>query len=388
MPASDVVVIHYHEIALKGGNRPHFEKKLIENIKRAIKDLGAKSVRRTFGRIVVDLEEGADLKSITENLKRTFGIQYFAPARKCPQDMKGLKETALEVAKDEDFETFRISSKRSNKAFPHTSMDINRDVGAVVADTLGKKVKLKDPDLTISVEIVNKEAYVFSEKILGAGGLPTGSAGKAVALLSGGIDSPVAAYRMMKRGLKIIFCHFHSAPITSDDSVEKAKELVKVLAGYQGSSDLFSVPLGNIQERIWKKTPADLRMVLYRRMMVRIAEEIAREVGAKALVTGESLGQVASQTMENLSVIEKAATMSIFRPLVGDDKNEIIDMAQRIGTFEISILPHEDCCTLFVPKHPETKADPDFVDKVESPLDVDALVKMGVEGIEKDLIDP
>lgn len=388
MPISDVIIIHYHEIALKGGNRPLFEKILLENIKRAVKGLGAKTARRGYGHILVELERGADIDKMVVNLKKTFGIAYLAPAKRSTQDMEEIKKIALEKASGRDFETFRITTKRSNKAFPLTSMDINKEVGAHVADTLGKKVKLKDPDLTVTIEIVNKDAFIYSDKIQGSGGLPTGSAGKAVALLSGGIDSPVAAHKMMKRGLKVIFVHFHSAPITDDDSVEKAKELVKVLAGYQGPSVLYSIPLGNIQKRIWTRTPADLRMVLYRRMMIRIAEDVAREVGAKALVTGESLGQVASQTMENLGTIEKAATMSIFRPLIGDDKNEIITKAQEIGTFEISILPHEDCCTLFVPKHPETKADPDFVEKVEGPLDIAALIQMGVEGSEKEWIDP
>jgi thiamine biosynthesis protein ThiI len=386
MATYDCFVVHYHEIALKGGNRPIFEKSLVENIRRAVKGLGAEKVRRAYGRVVVEMGEKADLEGIKERLHKVFGIQYFAPARKCAQDLEEMKRAALAEAGKHDFDSFRIQTKRANKAFKHTSLEVNREVGAAVNEKMEKTVVLKDPDLTIFIEIVDRDAYVYSERVKGPGGLPTGVSGRAVALISGGIDSPVAAYQMMKRGLKVTFLHFHSFPITSKASLEKVRDIVGVLAGYQGPSDLYTIPLGDIQKRIWTRTPAELRMVLYRRMMLRLAERIAKRVGAKALITGESLGQVASQTLENLGTIEKVATLPLFRPLIGEDKEEIIQKAQRIGTYDISVLPHDDCCSLFVPKHPETRADPEYVNRVEDSLEVEALINMGLEGLEKERI--
>jgi thiamine biosynthesis protein ThiI len=386
MTGHDVFIVHYHEIALKGGNRPLFEKSLVENLRRGVKGLGAKRVRRAYGRVVVDLDNQADVETIKERLKKVFGIEYFAPARKCSQDMEEMKKAALEEAEGQVFESFRIQTKRANKAFPHTSLEVNREVGAAVQEKMDRKVVLKGPDLTIFMEIVDRDAYVYSERIKGPGGLPTGVSGKAVALISGGIDSPVAAYQMMKRGLKVVFVHFHSFPITGRASIDKVKDIIKVLAEYQGPSDLYIVPLADIQKRIWTRTPAELRMVLYRRMMLRLGERVAKRVRAKALITGESLGQVASQTLENLGVIEKVASLLVFRPLIGEDKEEIVRKARELGTYEISILPHEDCCTLFVPKHPETRADQRFVERVEDALDIETLVEMGLAGMEKEKI--
>ncbi|NOZ76673.1 MAG: tRNA 4-thiouridine(8) synthase ThiI [Euryarchaeota archaeon] len=384
MASHDVFVVHYHEIALKGGNRPIFEKRLAENIRRSLQGLGAGRVRRAYGRIVVELGEGADAEGIEEALRKIFGIQYFAPAKKCLQDLEEIKQAALAEASRHDSASFRIQTKRSNKAFGHTSLEVNRMVGAAVQKGTGKKVVLKDPELTVFIEVVDRDAYVYSKRVQGPGGLPTGVSGRALALISGGIDSPVAAYMMMKRGLKLTFLHFHSFPITSRASVEKVREIVKVLSEYQGPSELYTIPLGDIQKRIWTRTPGGLRMVLYRRMMLRLGERVAEQVGAKALITGESLGQVASQTLENLVAIEKAAAMPVFRPLIGQDKEEIIQKARDIGTYDISVLPHEDCCTLFVPKHPETRADPVYVEKVEEALEVGDLIEMGLDAMEKE----
>ena len=376
----EYVVCHYHEIGLKGKNRKFFEEKLVENIKRALKPDYFESVRRISGRLLVKLtKKGArKQKQIQSSLKKVFGIAYFAFAVNSDQKAEKIKEKALELLKDKKFKSFRTTTQRSKKEFPLTSQQINEQVGEFIVEKLIKKVDLKNPDLTCFIEIVENFAFLYLEKIKGPGGLPTGVSSQAIVLLSGGIDSPVAAYQILKRGVKAIFLHFHSFPYTDQASIEKVGEIVELLSRYQGKSKLYLIPFAKIQEQILTKTPAKLRVVLYRRMMMKIAQKIAEKEKALALVTGESVGQVASQTLENIKVIEEVVDLPVFRPLIGQDKQEIIDQAKEIGTFKISIIPHQDCCSRFLPKHPATKARLDEVKKAEENLDIEELVNSAI----------
>jgi thiamine biosynthesis protein ThiI len=288
----------------------------------------------------------------------------------------------LAEIESQSFTTFRVTARRADKRLTLTSMDIEKALGAAICDRTGKKVSLKHPDVTIYVELLSKDAFCSAEKIEGPGGMPVGVSGQVACLISGGIDSPVAAYRMVKRGCLASFIHFSGRPLVSRASEEKVHELVRHLTTFLYDSRLYVIPFGEIQREIILSAPAPLRIVLYRRMMIRIAEELARKERCWALVTGDSLGQVASQTPQNLCVIEAAAELPILRPLIGMDKREIIDEARRLGTYETSIEPDQDCCKLFVPPHPSTKTRLDDVLKVERMIDVSALVKRGVENAE------
>lgn len=379
------VVVHYHELALKGRNRPYFEQRLVRNLRLALRDMPALRVEALQGRIRIQLEPETPWPEIRARLRRVFGIANFAPAQgvRFADDsarlLEPLKYAVGEAVRELTFQTFRVSTKRSDKRLPFTSMDVDREVGAHVQACTGKAVDLRHPDLTIFIETLHTDAYYSVSREPGPGGLPVGTAGHVACLLSGGIDSPVAAYRMMKRGCKATFMHFHGRPYVSRASEEKVRDLVETLTPHQSYSRLFLVPFGDIQRRIVLGAPAPLRVVLYRRMMVRIAEELARRGRCWCLVTGDSLGQVASQTPQNLSAVDDAATLPILRPLIGMDKVEITEEAQRIGTFQTSIEPDQDCCRLFIPPHPTTRAGIDQVRKVERGLDIDALTKQGVE---------
>jgi len=380
-------IIHYHELALKGRNRPYFEGRLVRHIRLALKKLGIARVEPLQGRIRVVLKDEARWEPIRERLARVFGIANFSLANAVPLDVKSpdldsLKAVVGEAVRDRSFSTFRVSTKRADKRFPLTSMDVDRAIGAHVGAVSGKKVNLTNPDLTVHIELMARQSYVSVQKEAGPGGMPTGVSGKVACLLSGGIDSPVAAYRMLKRGCKATFVHFHGRPFVTRASEEKVREIAELLTWYQLYSRLYLVPFGEIQRQIVLGAPAPFRVVLYRRMMVRIAEELARRDKCWALVTGDSLGQVASQTPENLSVVEDAAQLPLLRPLIGMDKSEITEQAQRIGTFEISIEPDQDCCTLFVPPHPSTRTSLDHIRKVERGLEIDSLVKQGLERTE------
>jgi thiamine biosynthesis protein ThiI len=272
-----------------------------------------------------------------------------------------------------------VTARRAYKTFPLTSPQLNEILGTFVLERFPARVDLKNPELTLFVDILPKEAFIYLEKVRGPGGLPVGVAGRVIALLSGGIDSPVAAYRMMRRGCQVSFVHFHGAPFLDRRTQEKTREIVKLLTRYQYTSRLYLVPFGEVQQEVVVNTPAPYRVLLYRRLMARIAEHLASLEGAKALVTGESLGQVASQTLENLTVIEEAVKLPLLRPLIGMDKEEITEQAKEIGTYEISIQPDQDCCTLFVPRHPATRATMDDIGRAEMTLDLDRLVKAGAE---------
>jgi len=380
-------IIHYHELALKGRNRDFFERQLIGNIRTALKGLGATRIESLRGRLRVVLPDHLSDHTVKERLSAVFGIANFSLAHAVPlnlhrPDLEELTRGIGAAVTQRTFDTFRVTAKRADKRLTLTSMDVERAVGKYLCDLTGKTVKLTAPDLTIYIELLAKDAYYYLEKIQGPGGMPVGVSGTVACLISGGIDSPVAAYRMMKRGCNAVFVHFSGRPLVSRASEEKVRELVQILTAHQYRSKLFIVPFGEIQREIVAEAPSAYRVVLYRRLMVRIAGELALADRCWALVTGDSLGQVASQTPENLSVIEEAAELPLLRPLIGMDKLEITDQAQRIGTFTTSIEPDQDCCSLFVPPHPSTKTRIDDIRRIERSLDIGALVKQGLDKVE------
>ena len=374
------VIVHYHEISLKRGNRPLFLRHLLRNLERATDDLGPVRVRQLSGRILLDLEGNEGPEAVLARVARVCGVASAALAYRVPSSVDAMKAATAAVIESRRFGSFRISARRAFKTYPLTSVELNRELGAFVVARTGARVDLRDPDLAVHVEVLPAETFVYADRTPGPGGLPVGTAGTVAALLSGGIDSPVAAWRMMKRGCRVVFVHFHSVPYLPATSQAKARALVERLTPWQYRSQLFLVPLGEVQREVVLSVPPPLRVVVYRRFMVRIAETLARQVGALALTTGESLGQVASQTLTNIARIDEAAGLPILRPLIGMDKLEITAEAQRLDTFEISIEPDADCCTLFVPRHPATRVGADEVRAVESRLDVPRLVALGCEG--------
>jgi thiamine biosynthesis protein ThiI len=379
------VIVHYHEIALKGKNRIFFEKKLVSNIQKVLQNQEYSEVKRIFGRIVIKLNEKSDFAKIKEKLFLVFGIAYFCEAWFSDSQIETLQKNIFDLVRKRKFRSFKIQARRSQKKYLLTSQEVNEKIGAFVLENFSGKIKvdLEKPDLTCFVEITERGAFIYFDKIKGSGGLPSGSSGKIVSLISSGFDSPLAAWKMMRRGAKITFLHFHSYPHTSRASIENVKRLVLKITPYQFESSLCLVPFVDIQKEIMTKTMPQIRVVLYRRMMVRIAETLARKVHAGALVTGESLGQVASQTLENIFAINRVATLPVFRPLISEDKEEIINETKKISTYEISSLPYEDCCSLFVPQSPATKASLEKVEAEEKKLDIEKMVERAVEGMEK-----
>jgi thiamine biosynthesis protein ThiI len=376
-------IVKTHELALKGKNRPWFMRKLTDNLRTATKGAGVERVWQGQLMVGLTLEDEDCWPEVKSRLKDVFGVAKFYKAYDLPQDLDGLKVRLPELLEGRSFETFRITTNRADKRFPLNSEEVNRDLGAFVKDLTGAQVKLKGPDLSIYLDIQTKGFLVYFDEVKAHGGLPVGVSGKVAVMLSGGIDSPVAAWQMMKRGCQAMFVHFHSYPLVDRTSMEKAVDLVEHLTRHQYQSNLFLAPLGEIQKQIILSCPPSYRVVLYRRFMVRITEVLARRNRAKAIITGESCGQVASQTLENIAVVDQCAGMPILRPLIGHNKEEIVNMAQDIGTFSTSILPDQDCCTLFVPKHPETRASLDTVLRLEESLAVDELVRDAVNNTER-----
>jgi tRNA uracil 4-sulfurtransferase len=372
------VIVHYQEIALKGRNRPWFITKLVRNIREATSDLGVRQVRALMGRIELVLGEGTEWPLIRTRLSKVPGIGNFARAGRAPLDVDAIAAEILRDLDPTDPRSFRVSARRADKRFPLTSPAIEREVGGRIKEARGWHVDLGHPELTIHVEALTNEAFYFFGKEPGAGGLPVGASGRVACLLSGGIDSPVAAARMIRRGCRVLFVHFHSYPILSRASQEKARELARLLTERQLRSRLFLVPFGEIQQRVVLSVAPPLRVVIYRRLMMRIAEAIALQNRAGALVTGEVVGQVASQTIENMNAINEVATLPVLRPLVGMDKEEITAEAQRLGTYPISIIPDQDCCTLFTPKHPATRAKRHEVHAAEAALPIEEIVRRAV----------
>jgi len=373
----------YHEIALKGRNRWRFVDQLKRNLRAALADYRLGPMRGEGPRLMVGLPDELSDQVAIERASLIFGLQTFSVSRQAARDLGEIKRAVLEMMRGRTGQSFRILTRRADKRFPFNSPEIDREVGAAVKDATGIKVDLETPELTIGIEILPTAAFYWIGRYSGAGGLPVGISGRGMALISGGIDSPVAAYRMMRRGLRVDFVHFHSFPLLSAASRDKARELVAHLTRYQAHSTLMLVPFAELQRTIVAQVPRPLRVVLYRRFMMRIASALAADRGATVLVTGESLGQVASQTLENMNVISAATALPIFRPLVGMDKNEIVEQARRLGTFETSIIPDQDCCTLFVPLHPETHARPEQVEEAEASLDVAAMVADAVARSER-----
>jgi thiamine biosynthesis protein ThiI len=380
----DSVLIRYHEIALKKGNRAYFTELLKRNILAAVKDLGAKEIRSLPARLLLTFKNQVPSETISQRISAVFGVANFSIVERTAKDIDALRSGILAAINGLRFDSFRVETQRGDKTFPLTSPEINRQLGGAVKEKSGARVDLTHPEFTVTVEVLPQDAFFGFDKIAGAGGLPVGASGRLVSLISGGFDSPVASYRMMQRGCRLIFVHFHGAPYQDKTSQEKVRDLVRTLTRHQFQSRLYIVPFGEIQRQIVASVARPLRVVLYRRMMLRIAEVIARNEKAKALVTGESLGQVASQTLDNMAVIQQAALLPILRPLVGMDKQEIIDQARRIGTFETSSIPDQDCCQLFVPKHPATKAQFREVEDAETGFDVKELVRLGLDNAVKE----
>ena len=341
-------------------------------------------VRGLPGRISVEVPDGAGWDLARERIGSVFGVANFSRAHQTALDLEGLKAEVVGALKERAFQSFRVTTKRSFKGFPKTSGEIDREVGAAVHEATGVRVDLEHPELTLFVEVLQDRIFYSYEKHKGPGGFPVGSSGRVVALLSGGIDSPVAAYRIMKRGCTATLVHFHAFPLQDRTTTDKSRELARILTRFQFRTRLLLVPFAPVQQAIVAGCPAPLRVVLYRRFMVRIAEALAARVRAKALVTGESLGQVASQTLDNMAVIDEAAGCPVLRPLVGMDKEEITAEARRIGTFGVSTLPDQDCCQLYVPKSPAVAATLAQVREAESSLDEPALVAAAVEGVEEE----
>ena len=379
------IVIRYAELALKGKNRSQFERRLQENIKIALKPFPNVKIERTYGRMFVQLN-GEDHELIAEKLSKIFGIHSFSIAVKVENTLEKIQDGALRAITEilEGNKTFKVSAKRANKGFPIDSQKLNYEVGGyVLENTEGRlTVDVHNPDIEIKVEVREVATYISCGVYKGSGGLPVGTGGKVVLMLSGGIDSPVAGYLAMKRGVKIEAIHFHSPPYTNERAKQKVIDLTKVLTEYGGKIKLHVVPFTKIQMEIHKVVPGNYTMTIMRRMMLRISERIAEQQKAFAITTGESLGQVASQTLHSMHTINEVTNMPVLRPLVTMDKLEVIDIAQKIGTFDLSILPYEDCCTIFLPPETSTKPLRDKAHKYEEKLDIEALIEEAVGNLD------
>jgi len=385
-----LIVVHYHELWLKGGNRRFFLSKLHMALKRALEGLPVQRILRPGDRLLVEFGEGAQTEEAVARIERVFGVAFYAVARVVPRggenDLEALGRAAWEEIRGQKFATFAVRAKRSDKSFPHASLKIEASVGQHLREELraaGReaRVKLRDPELTCRIEIPpGPSLLVYARKIPGAGGLPPNTAGRMTCLLSGGFDSAVAAHKMMKRGAHLNFVHFWGGGARpGESSVHVARELVKRLVPWQFSAKLYLVPFEPIQREIVASAPEEYRILLYRRMMLRIAERIARNGRSLGLVTGDSLAQVASQTLHNMAAVGDAVRIPVYRPLVGDDKLDIMEYARQIGTHDISAEPFHDCCPIFLPRNPALHAFPEELSKAEAVLDIEALVRKGVE---------
>lgn len=383
------LVVHYAEIGLKGRNRPHFERRLVTRLRRSLLDLGLDVVpaRRT-GRITVDLPEGADVGPAVARLARVPGVADVAAGVSVPADVEAMAAAAVGHLRAAPPGTFKLEVRRGDKSFPLDSIAVARTVGAVCVAQTGRRVDVHRPDVTVNVEIPGRTAFVVGAKTPGPGGLPTGSTGRLLAFLSGGIDSPVAAWKMMRRGADVTAVHFWNRTLQGEDVLEKIEDLCRALALAQGRVPLVVVPFEPMQRAIVAHVPDRVRMVVYRRAMLRIAARLAGEAGALGYVTGDSLGQVASQTAENLRTILAVADRPVYQPLVGDDKVEVVALARRIGTFDISIRPHEDCCQFLVAAHPATRTTPEAIETVEAGLPWDDLVAEALAGLRRRVLGP
>ena len=379
-----ICLVHYHEIGLKGRNRASFEHRLLMNMEAALASYETDEISRITGHLLVVLKHGDQIGEVSRILLQIPGVARVSSGWRCAREPEQyFKAAELALVDCGPYQTFKVDARRSNTDYPINSMELNQLVGAhLCAFAPDKKVQMKDPDVKVHVNVIQGSVYVYSRTERGVGGLPVGSAGKVVSLISGGIDSPVASWRLMKRGAVVVGVHFSGRPQTSDASEYVVDDLAHALAPAGGFGRIYYVPFGGYQKIIASECPPNLRIILYRRLMLRVAERIAWLEKAKALVTGESLGQVASQTLENIMAVNSVVKLPVLRPLIGADKLEIIDTAKRIGTFEISSRPADDCCTLFMPRSPETHARIVDCERAEEGLDLDAWVDEIMEHLE------
>jgi thiamine biosynthesis protein ThiI len=377
---ADFFIVRYAEIGLKGKNKSFFEKRLIENIKKALKGIDYDSIKMDSSKIFITLNKRSDIEKIKSQLRTVFGVANFSPAFSCETSYKKIEEKVIELVepiwKENKMKTIKVDSRRSYKKFDLTSMKLNEKLGEIISRKFSLSVRLNKPDLSVFVDVHKNKTFIYFEKIEGLGGLPVGSSGKVVSLLSGGIDSPVASWMMMKRGCEVIFVHFFNEVLGTPDKIE---EIVTILNRYQYNSKIYLVPFSKTQKEIISRVPSKYRMIVYRRFMVRIAEGIARKEGALGITTGESIGQVASQTLENIGAINSAATLPIFRPLACFDKMEIVGLAEKLGTYEISIRPYQDCCSYMIGMSPATKSRVEIIERLESKINIEKLVKEAIK---------
>ncbi len=377
-----VIVVHHHEITLKGGNRGFFERTLMANIRMVLADYASRmKIKGGYGRFVLEFTSVDNIEEIAQRLTTVFGLANICTGLKVAQDIDVFCSIAEEMLRGRQFNTIKVDTRRPDKNFPLNSVEVNVKVGGYLCDTFNVRANLSKPDETIYIEIVDKYAYVYRSKLQGAAGLPVGASGKVVSLLSAGFDSPVASWRMLRRGCSVMYVHFHSMPYTSQHALNQVRELVTILTRYQYHSKLFIVPFAEVQNELVLQTPQHLRVIFYRRFMVRVAEAIARKRKAEALVTGEAVGQVASQTLRNIRVIDDVATLPILRPLAGMDKEETMATARLIGTHDISNEPYDDCCSFLAPRHPATRATLKEVAEAESKVNVQQLVDMALQQV-------
>ena len=384
-----VIAVKYAEIHLKGLNRPFFEKKLVDNIKESLKPLNAKVVREQ-GRLFIYGIPAEETQAAAEKLQKVFGIHSICPAMSVEKDWDTICAEAIRQLRAEgEGKSFKVFARRADKRFPLTSEQICRELGGVILEAIPSwRVDVHQPEVRLTVEIRQESAFIYTREIAGAGGMPVGTNGKAMLLISGGIDSPVAGHMIAKRGVYLDAIHFYSYPYTSERARDKVIELTRIVSGYAGTIHLYLVPFTEIQTTIYDKCPSSETTVLMRRLMMKIAERTALSSGCQALITGEAIGQVASQTMESLAVTDDAVAMPVFRPLIGFDKEEIVERAEKIGTFKTSILPYEDCCTVFVPQHPVTKPKVERLRESEALVDFEPLIAKAMQDTEMLKITP
>jgi thiamine biosynthesis protein ThiI len=389
----NIYIVRCGEVALKGLNKPYFERMLMDRIRKILKQYKGTEVRREGGLIVVRTAPDLPGETVIREISKVFGVDSISPAVEVETDMEAIGQAAVAYMQrqieERGIRTFKVEAKRADKSFPVQSPEIARRIGAkILVECKVLKVDVHNPECMLYVHVRRERSFIYEKKVSALGGLPLGTNGKGLVLLSGGIDSPVAAFLMAKRGMQIEAVHFHSYPYTSERAWEKVKDLAQVLADYCGNIKIHSVNLLPIQEQIVQHCPEEEMTILIRRFMMKIAERIARETRSLMLITGENLGQVASQTAESLVVTDAAVQMPVMRPLIGMDKVEIMDLAKKIGTYDISILPYEDCCTVFLPKHPKTKPKLSAILESESRLDVEGLIESALETMETTTIRP
>lgn len=377
----EYLIVHYSEIAIKGKNRLMFEKALIRNLKKA---LGSQVIRvqRRRGRIACEIAPKGEKERISEALKLMPGVAHFSFAVKAGLTIQAIRKAVKDAVKGREFRTFKVVAKRSFKEFPKTSMDLNQELGGMIIKETGKKAKMVGPDLKVFVDVGEKEAFVFTDKVKGLGGLPVGSSGKLVASLSGGIDSPVASAMMMKRGCRVVFVHIHNKTLANDGMAGKIDDIVEQLTRVQLESRLIVVPFEEIQKEIIMSIPSRYRMIVYRRFMMRILNRIAEKERAGGIITGDNVGQVASQTLENLECIHDSAELPVYSPLIGMNKEEIVSLARGFGTYELSIVPYPDCCSYNIAQHPETRGRLREIENLEKSIKtIDKLAEKAVSGV-------